>query len=423
MTPIDTTPAGGAAQVLDVERLRADFPILAARLHDNVPLIYFDNAATTQRPRQVIQSLVDVYEKHYANVHRGIHWLSDQSTDLFEDARLKVQAFIGAQAREEVIFTHGATESINLVARSWGDANLRGGDEVLLTEMEHHANIVPWQQLAARTGAVLRFAPIDDDGLLRLDEFDRLLGARTRLVAVTAVSNVLGTINPIDEIVRRAHAAGALVLVDAAQSIPHLPVDVQSSGVDFLAFSGHKMLGPSGVGVLYGRRELLEAMPPFLGGGSMIRRVRLDGFEPADLPDKFEAGTPPIVPAIGLGAAIDYLNHVGMEAIHAHELSLTRRAHEVLASVGGVRFLGPPPERKGGIVSFVVERIHAHDIAQLLDRHGIAVRAGHHCAMPLHKRLGVQASARLSFYMYNTLAEVDRLGTAFDEIKRLFRRK
>jgi cysteine desulfurase/selenocysteine lyase len=426
MTRIDATPSGGAAGAgpsLDVTRLRADFPILSARLHDNVPLVYFDNAATTQRPRQVIQSLVDVYEKQYANVHRGIHWLSDQSTDLFEDARLKVQAFIGARAREEVIFTHGATESINLVARSWGDANVRAGDEVLLTEMEHHANIVPWQQLAARTGAVLRFAPIDDDGLLRLDEFDKLLTERTRLVAVTAVSNVLGTINPIDEIIRRAHAAGAIVLVDAAQSIPHALTDVQSSGVDFLAFSGHKMLGPSGVGVLYGRRELLDAMPPFLGGGSMIRRVRLDGFEPADLPDKFEAGTPPIVPAIGLGAAIDYLNQVGMEAIHAHEKALTLRAHAVLESVGGVRFLGPSPDKKGGIVSFVLERIHAHDIAQLLDRHGIAVRAGHHCAMPLHKRLGIQASARISFYFYNTLEEVDRLGAAFDEIKRLFRRK
>jgi cysteine desulfurase / selenocysteine lyase len=411
------------ATPLDVERLRADFPILATRLHGDVPLIYFDNAATTQRPRQIIQSMVDVYEKQYANVHRGIHWLSDQSTDLFEEARRKVQVFIGAAAREEVIFTHGATESINLVARSWGDANLKPGDELLLTEMEHHANIVPWQQLALRTGAVLRFVPISDDGQLVLDEFDKLVTERTRLVAVTAVSNVLGTVNPVGEIVRRAHAAGAIVLVDAAQSVPHAPVDVQALGADFLAFSGHKMLGPSGVGVLYGRRELLEAMPPFLGGGSMIRRVRLDGFEPADLPDKFEAGTPPIVPAIGLGAAIDYLNQVGLEAIHLQEQILTRRAHEVLDGVGGVRFLGPAPDKKGGIVSFVLERIHAHDIAQLLDRHGIAIRAGHHCAMPLHKRLGVQASARLSFYFYNTLAEVDRLGAAFEEIKRLFRRK
>ncbi|HTU24456.1 MAG TPA: cysteine desulfurase [Pirellulales bacterium] len=425
MTRLESTrPVNAAGAVaLNVSRLRADFPILSTRLHGDVPLVYFDNAATTQRPRQVIQSLVDVYEKHYANVHRGIHWLSDQSTDLFEEARRKVQNFLGAAAREEVIFTHGTTESINLVARSWGDANLHPGDEVLLTEMEHHANIVPWQQMAARTGAVLRFVPIDGDGLLRLDEFDRMLGPRTRLVAVTAVSNVLGTINPIDEIVRRAHTAGAIVLVDAAQSVPHAHTNVQSSAVDFLAFSGHKMLGPSGVGVLYGRRALLEAMPPFLGGGSMIRRVRLEGFEPADLPDKFEAGTPPIVPAIGLGAAIDYLSAVGMDAIHAHELALTRRAHEVLEGVGGVRFLGPSAEKKAGIVSFVLDRIHAHDVAQLLDRQGIAVRAGHHCAMPLHKWLGIQASARISFYFYNTLEEVEQLAAAFDQIKRLFRRK
>ena len=323
--------------------LCADFPILSTLLHGNVPLVYFDNAATTQRPRQVIQALVDVYERQYANVHRGIHWLSDQSTDLFEDARAKVQRFIGAAAPEEVIFTHGATEGINLVARSWGDANVRAGDEILLTEMEHHANIVPWQQLAERTGAVLRWAPVTDQGELALEQLAALLSPRTRLVAVGAVSNVLGTINPVAEIVRLAHDAGALVLVDAAQSVPHQATDVQALGADFLAFSGHKMLGPSGVGILWGRRELLEAMPPFLGGGSMIRRVRTDGFEPAELPAKFEAGTPPIVPAIGLGAAIDYLNAIGMPAIHAHEQALTVRAHEVLATVGGVRLLGPAP--------------------------------------------------------------------------------
>jgi cysteine desulfurase / selenocysteine lyase len=410
-------------RTVDLAALRADFPILSSVLHGDMPLIYFDNAATTQRPRQVIQALVDVYEKHYANVHRGIHWLSDQSTDLYEDARAKVQAFIGAASLEEIIFTHGATEGINLVARSWGDANVRAGDEILLTEMEHHANIVPWQQLAERTGAVLRYVPIGDDGELLLDEFDNLLGDRTRLVAVTAVSNVLGTINPVAEMIRRAHAAGALVLVDAAQSVPHTATNVQQLGADFLAFSGHKMLGPSGVGILYGRRELLAAMPPFLGGGSMIRRVRLDGFEPAELPAKFEAGTPPIVPAIGLGAAIDYLSATGMEAIHAHEQMLTQRAHEILESVGGVRFLGPAPDKKAGIVSFMLDGVHAHDIAQLLDRHGIAVRAGHHCAMPLHKRLGLSASARASFYFYNTLAEVEKLGTALVDIKRIFRRK
>jgi cysteine desulfurase/selenocysteine lyase len=408
---------------LDPEALRPDFPILSTVLHGNAPLVYLDNAATTQRPRQVIQALVDVYEKQYANVHRGIHWLSDQSTDLYEEAREKVRAFIGARHREEVLFTYGTTEGINLVARSWGDANVGAGDEILLSVMEHHSNLVPWQQLAARTGAVLKHIPITDDGLLELEQLPKLLGPRTKLVAVTAVSNVLGTINPIEEIVRQAHAAGAVVLIDAAQSAPHLATDVERLGADFLAFSGHKLMGPSGVGILYGRRELLEAMPPFLGGGSMIRRVKLDGFEPADLPAKFEAGTPPIVPAIGLGAAIDYLTRIGLDAIHEHERLLTVRAHEVLEAVGGVHFLGPSPDKKSGIVSFTVDGVHAHDVAQLLDRQGIAIRAGHHCTMPLHKRLGVNASARASFYCYNTLAEVDRLGEALDEAKRIFRRK
>jgi len=415
-------------QLLDLARIRADFPILGTVLHatDNrpgVPLVYLDNAATTQRPRQVIQAMVDVYERHYANVHRGIHWLSDQSTDLFELARGKVQQFIGAQSLAEVIFTHGTTESINLVARSWGDANLLAGDEILLTEMEHHANIVPWQQAAVRTGAAVRFAPITDDGQLDLPAFDKLLTERTRIVAVTAVSNVLGTINPVSEIIARAHAAGALVLVDAAQSVPHQRVNVAESGADFLVFSGHKMLGPTGVGVLYGRRELLEAMPPFLGGGSMIRRVTTSGFEPAELPAKFEAGTPPIVPAVGLGAAIDYLTEIGIDAIAAHEHTLCHQAHEILASIDGLKFLGPAPRHKSGIVSFTLGRVHAHDVAQLLDRQGVAVRAGHHCAMPLHKRLGTNASSRASFYFYNTPAEVEQLGRALDETLRVFRRK
>ena len=408
---------------LDPDSLRGDFPILSTVLHGKAPLVYLDNAATTQRPRQVIQALVDVYEKHYANVHRGIHWLSDQSTDLYEEAREKARAFINARHREEVLFTYGTTEGINLVARSWGDANVNAGDEILLTVMEHHSNLVPWQQLAQRTGAVLKHIPITDDGRLEMDKLPGLLGPRTKLVAVAAVSNVLGTINPVEEIVRQAHAAGAVVLVDAAQSAPHQQTDVQQLDADFLAFSGHKLMGPSGVGILYGRRELLEAMPPFLGGGSMIRRVRLDGFEPADLPAKFEAGTPPIVPAIGLGSAIDYINRIGLDAIHEHERLLCTRAHEVLEAVGGVHFLGPAPDKKAGIVSFTLEGVHAHDIAQLLDRHGIAVRAGHHCTMPLHKRLGINASARASFYCYNTLAEVEKLGEALAEIKQMFRRK
>ncbi len=416
------------ATSLEVARLRADFPILSTHVHDDagrpgVPLVYLDNAATTQRPRQVIDTIVEAYEKYYANVHRGIHWLSDQSTDLFEEARRKVQAFIGAAQTEEIVFTHGTTEGVNLVARSWGDANLRPGDEIVVTEMEHHSNIVPWQQAAQRSGAVIRWWPITDDGRLNLDDLDSILSPRTRLVAVAAVSNVLGSSNPIEQIVTAAHRAGALVLVDAAQSVPHGPTNVAELGADFVVFSGHKMLAPGGVGVLYGRRELLDAMPPFLGGGSMIRRVTTKGFEPAELPAKFEAGTPPIVPAIGLGAAIDYLVAVGVEAIHAYERALCTRAHDVLGSISGVRILGPAPEHTSGIVSFTLERIHAHDIAQILDRHGIAVRAGHHCAMPLHKRLGITASTRASFYFYNTPDEVDALARAIEETKRVFRRK
>ena len=407
---------------LDVALAREDFPILATKVHGDVPLVYFDNAATTQRPRQVIASMVETAEKHYANVHRGIHALSEESTDRFENAREKVRAFINAPSAEQVIWTHGTTESINLVARSWGDANVVAGDEILVTEMEHHANLVPWHQLAERTGAVVRAMPITDDGRLRLEELPRLLTKRTKLVAVAAVSNVLGTINPVEEIIATAHAAGVPVLIDAAQHVPHQLLDVQAWDADFVAFSGHKMLGPSGVGILYGRRELLEAMPPFLGGGAMIRRVRLDGFEPAELPAKFEAGTPPIVAAIGLGVAIDYLNRVGLAAIHEHECRLVHHAHGVLGEIDGLRILGPAPEHTAGIVSFVLDGVHAHDVAQRLDRDGIAIRAGHHCTMPLHKRLGVMASSRASFYLYNTPEEVDHLGTALADVKRFFRR-
>lgn len=313
--------------------------------------------------------------------------------------------------------------AINLVARSWGQKHVGPGDEILVTVMEHHSNLVPWHQLAERTGCVIKHIPVSDDGQLVLDQLDSLLTDRTRLVAVTAVSNVLGTINPLDQIIAKAHATGALVLVDAAQSVPHHGTDVQALDADFLAFSGHKMLGPSGVGVLYGRERLLDAMPPFLGGGSMIRRVRLDGFQPADLPAKFEAGTPPIVPAIGLGAAIDYLLEIGLDKIAQYERILTERAHAVLSEAGGVTLLGPAPEKKSGIVSFVVQGVHAHDVAQLMDRQGIAVRAGHHCTMPLHKRLAVSASTRASFYFYNTLDEVDQLGQGLIETQRVFRRR
>ncbi len=410
-------------QPLDAAALRDDFPILATRVHDKYPLVYFDNAASTQRPRQVLNTLVDVYERRYANVHRGIHYLSEQSTELFEAARESVQRFIHARHAHEVIFTSGTTGGINLVARSWGEWKLREGDEILLTEMEHHSNIVPWQQVAERTGARVRFLPITDDGKLRLDLLDEMLTPRTRILAVAAVSNVLGTINPVAQLIERAHAVGAAVLVDAAQSVPHEPIDVQTLGADFVTFSGHKMLGPSGVGVLYGREELLEAMPPFLGGGSMIRRVTLDGFEPADLPFKFEAGTPAIAEAIALSAAIDYLESVGMEKIVQHEQMLVRRCHEIIEQLGGFTIYGPPPQEKGGIVSFNLAGAAAQDVSELLDQMGVAIRAGHHCAMPLHKRLGAPSSARASFYIYNTLDEVERFGEALRAVKRTLTRQ
>jgi cysteine desulfurase/selenocysteine lyase len=414
--------SSSASVPLDPELFRPDFPILARCARRDVPLVYFDNAASTQRPRQVIQTIVDCYQQHYANVHRGIHQLAQESDEMYEGAREKVRAFINAPTPEQCIFTYGTTSGINLVARSWGDANVRAGDEILLSEMEHHSNLVPWQQLAERTGAVLRHIPLTDDGLLRLDLLDTLLGPRTKVLAVAAVSNVLGTVNPLEELVRRAHQVGAVVLVDGAQSVPHQKTDVQALDCDFLAFSGHKMLGPSGVGVLYGKRDLLERMPPFLGGGSMIRRVLLDRFEPGDLPAKFEAGTPPIVSVIGLGTAIDYLNQVGLEAIAAHERRLAERAHQVLSKIEGLRILGPAPDKKTGIVSFTLGHIHAHDVAEVLDRQGIAIRAGHHCAMPLHQRYGVTATARASFYLYNTLAEVDQLGPAVEQVQRVFHR-
>ena len=408
---------------LDVMSLRSDFPILASSIHGDKPLVYLDNSATTQRPRHVIQALTEMYEKHFANVHRGIHWLSDQSTDRYEAAREKIRVWINAARSTEVIFTTGTTAGINLVARSWGDQFVQEGDEILLTEMEHHSNLVPWHQLAARSGCRIRHIPITEDGRLNLDDVSGLLTERTKLVALTAVSNVLGTVNPVREIAAAAHQCGAKILVDAAQSAPHDKTDVQDMDVDFLVLSGHKMLGPSGVGILYGRESILDAMPPFLGGGSMIRRVTLEGFEPADLPAKFEAGTPPIVPAIGLGAAIDYLEAIGLEHIHAYEAILTRHLHEVLNEVGDVQILGPDLPHKSGIVSFTVAGVHAHDVAQLLDREGVAIRAGHHCAMPLHKRLGVTASNRASVYFYNTLDELDVFGQALTAAKQVFRRQ
>lgn len=401
--------------------LRQDFPILAQTVRSDKPLVFLDNAASTQRPRQVIEVLRRVYERDYANVHRGIHTLSERATEQYEEAREKVREFIGARHACEIIFTPGTTASINLVARSWGDANLRPGDEILVTIMEHHSNLVPWQQLAQRTGAVLKHIPITDDGLLILDELGTLLSERTKIVAFASVSNVLGTVNPVADIARQAHAAGAVVLVDAAQSVPHFPTDVGQLGADFLAFSGHKMLGPTGIGVLYGREELLDAMPPFLGGGSMINRVWPDRFTPAELPAKFEAGTPPIAPAIALGAAIDYLKQIGLQAVARHEHELVRYAYERLQDIDGLRLLGPAPEHRASLVSFTLPEPHAHDVAQLLDQQGIAVRAGHHCTWPLHDRLGITASTRASFYLYNTPAEVDLLVDVVRQIRDRFR--
>jgi cysteine desulfurase/selenocysteine lyase len=413
---------------LDVATIRRDFPILSTRLHENrvpggLPLVYLDNAASSQRPRQVIDAISQLYERDYANVNRGIHALSERTTELFEQARGAVQKLINAATPEEVIFTRNATEAINLVARAWGDWQLRPGDEILVTEMEHHANLVPWQQLAARSGCTLKAVPISSEGRLDLGRFSELLTTRTRLVAVTAVSNVLGTINPVHEIVARSHAAGALVLVDAAQSVPHMPVDVGALDCDFLVFSGHKMLGPTGVGVLFGKREILKEMPPFLGGGGMIRRVEIDRFEPADLPAKFEAGTPPIAEAIALGAAIKYLTSVGWAEIQSHCRQLTAQARQELAGIDGVQIYGPDDDQAAGIISFTVDRVHPHDVAQVLDSRGIAVRAGHHCAMPLHKRLGVLATTRASFYLYNTLNEAAQLTAAVKHARELFSRR
>jgi cysteine desulfurase/selenocysteine lyase len=406
----------------EIARLRDDFPILATTVGDGVPLVYLDNAATTQRPRAVIDAIREAYETYFSNVHRGGHALAARTTERYEGARESVRRLLNAERKHEVVFTSGTTAAVNLVAQSWGVANVRAGDEILLTIMEHHSNIVPWQQLAARTGCRLRFAPLALDGRLDLEAWSGMLSERTRLAAFTAVSNVLGTVNPIEEMTRRAHSAGAVVMVDAAQSAPHQRMDVRRLGADFVAFSGHKMLGPAGIGVLYGKEALLEAMPPFLGGGSMIRTVTTDGFEPAMLPAKFEAGTPPIVDAIALGTAIEYLERIGLDRIHRHEERLCRAAQAALGTIEGVAVLGPAPEHKGGIATFTMRGAHPDEIAKVLDAQGIAVRAGHHCAMPLHDRLGLSASCRASFYFYNTLSEVERFAEALRTARRLFDR-
>ena len=424
-----TTPVGSALAesqpiesqaVLDrVQTIRQDFPILARRIGEK-QLAYLDNAATSQKPEAVLRAMDEYYRRYNANVHRGVHTLSEEATAAYERARLRVARFIRAASDKEVIFTRGATEGINLVANTWGRANLGPGDEVLITEMEHHSNIVPWQILRDQLGFTLRYIPITDQGLLDLDQLDSLLTERTKLLSVVHASNVLGTINPVAELIAAAHRVGAKVLVDAAQSVPHMPVDVQALDVDFLAFSSHKMCGPTGIGVLYGKRELLEAMPPWMGGGDMIREVKLTGSKWNTLPYKFEAGTPAIAEAVGLGAAVEYLEGIGMDWIHAHERSLTAYAYERISQVEGVRILGPGPEARGGLVAFPLGDIHPHDLAAVLDAEGVAVRAGHHCAQPIHDRLQCVASARASFYLYNTPEEVDRLVAALEKAQQIF---
>jgi cysteine desulfurase/selenocysteine lyase len=403
---------------LDINKIRADFPILAEKIR-NKPLVYLDNAATCQKPQVVIDSIVHLYSHDYANVHRGVHTLSMRSTDKFEGARTKVKDFINAASEKEIIFVRGATEAINLVAQSYGKANIKAGDEILITAMEHHSNIVPWQMLCQQTGAVLKVAPINLQGELIYDEFEKLISDKTKLVSVVHMSNALGTINPVKKIIAAAHAKGIPVLLDGAQAIPHMAVDVQDLDCDFYAFSGHKLYGPAGIGVLYGKQALLEAMPPYQGGGDMIRKVTFEETEYNTLPYKFEAGTPSIADAVGLGAAIDYLNAIGMDKIAAHEAELLTYATEKAKQITGLRIIGEA-EHKGAILSFVLDKIHPHDIGTMLDSLGIAVRAGHHCAMPVMDFFEVPATARASFAMYNTKEEIDVLMKGIESLIEVF---
>ena len=411
---------------LDVTRIRKDFPIMERRVRNGSPLVYLDSANTSQKPRQVLDAMDEFYERHNANIHRATHQLGEEATQAYEGARAKVVPFIGAAEPAEVVFTKNVSEAINLVAYSMGNArggrfSLGPGDEIVITEMEHHSNIVPWQLLCERTGATLRWFGVTADGRLDTSNADDLITERTKLVALVHQSNVLGTINPVRAIADRAHVAGALVLVDAAQSVPHMPVDVTALGADFLGFTAHKMCGPTGIGVLWGRRELLEEMPPFLGGGEMIEQVWIDHSTFAAPPHKFEAGTMPIAQAVGLGAAIDYLGEVGLDAVRAYEHGLIGHTLQALEEIEGVRILGPTePVDRGGAISFTVDGVHPHDVSQVLDERGIAVRAGHHCAWPLHRAFGVQASTRASVYLYNTRDEVDALAEGIREAQRFF---
>ena len=405
---------------IDVRSIRKQFPIFQRETSDGVPLVYLDSTATSQKPLAVIEAMDSYYRRSNANIHRGVHTLAEEATALYEGAREKIAQFINAPSAKQIIYTRNTTESINLVAYSWARANLKAGDLVILTEMEHHSNLVPWQMLQAERGIELDFIPVTEDGLLDLDTYKTLLDRTPKLVSFTHMSNVLGTINPAGEIIRLAHEAGAVTLVDAAQSVPHLKVDVQALDADFFAFSAHKMCGPTGIGVLYGKKDLLESMPPFLGGGDMIKEVKLRSFRANTLPHKFEAGTPAIAEAVGFGAAVDYLNSIGMDAIAAYEHEITEYALERLEEVPGIKLYGPSADKKGGVASFTFEGIHPHDVAQILDRDGIAIRAGHHCAQPLHEKYGIPATSRASFYLYNTKEEVDLLVNGLYKVKELF---
>ncbi len=405
---------------LDINKVRSDFPILAREVRPGIPLVYLDSTASSQKPAQVIEAMSTYYELYNANIHRGIHTLAEEATAAYEAARDRIARFIGAKDSKEVIYTRNTTESINLVAHAWGRANLKAGDLIVLTEMEHHSNIVPWQILAAETGCRIAYISVSDDGLLDMESYHSLLEEKPKLVGFAHMSNVLGTVNPAKEIIAKAHAVGAVTLIDGAQSVPHFPVDVQDLDTDFLAFSAHKMCGPTGIGVLYGKEALLDAMPPFLGGGDMIKRVRFDGFKANDLPHKFEAGTPAIAEAIGFGAAIDYLTGIGMDNIAAHEHALTGYALERMEEIPGVWVFGPSADKKGGVVSFTFDGVHAHDVSQVLDSSGVAVRAGHHCAMPLHEKFCIPATARASFYLYNTYEEIDKMVEAIYKVKEIF---
>ncbi len=411
-------PASG----LDVERIRKDFPILSRRVGRDAPLVYLDSAATSQKPTAVLDAMRDYYEGHNANVHRGIHTLGEEATALYEGARDTVAAFLGAPDRREVVFTKNASEAINLVAYSLGNAGRVGpGDEILVTEMEHHSNLVPWQLLAARTGATLRWLPLTDDGRLDLDGLDRLLTERTRIVAFVHQSNILGTVNPVDVLVARARQVGALVLLDASQSVPHLGADVSTLGVDFLVCTGHKLCGPTGIGVLWGSYDLLADLPPFLGGGEMISEVTMAGSTFAEPPHRYEAGTPPIAEAVGLAAACDYLSDIGLDAVSAHERDLTGYALERLQTVPGLRIIGPrTTEARGAAISFAFPGIHPHDVGQLLDERGVAVRVGQHCARPVCLRYRIPATTRASFYLYTTAAEIDTLVDGLHDVTRFF---